>query len=246
VVEVARQTGASCVYVDSDPQYRLPYMLANRYYLNDLLPSFDGIVLLTCGPRAAHEYRALTPAPVLSVSAALGALSLLEAADRDRRHAPAGSPGNGSLLARGLSGGTVLNLHLALTNAFGQAVRWGLLVTNPAAGAQPPRPRRPELPAVDATLARRILRATRGTAHELPAAVAIATGMRRGEILALKWSDRSRSTCTASGPSSWRRPGPGRPQSGAGPHPRSARRTGLRWEPPAGRRRSWGSSRGRT
>jgi Phage integrase, N-terminal SAM-like domain len=41
-----------------------------------------------------------------------------------------------------LSAGTVLNLHLVLTQAFGQAVRWQLLATNPAAGAQPPRPRR--------------------------------------------------------------------------------------------------------
>src|SRR5438552_11603455 len=50
-----------------------------------------------------------------------------------------------SLLSeRGLSGGTVLNMHLVLTQALGQAVRWGLLTRNPAAGAQPPRPRRAE------------------------------------------------------------------------------------------------------
>jgi len=46
-----------------------------------------------------------------------------------------------------ISAGTVLNLHLVLTQAFGQAVGWGLLDRSPAAGAQPPRPRRPE-PAV--------------------------------------------------------------------------------------------------
>src|SRR5438445_13896010 len=50
-----------------------------------------------------------------------------------------------SLLSGGsLSGGTVLNMHLVLTQALGQAVRWGLLTANPAAGAQPPRPRRPD------------------------------------------------------------------------------------------------------
>ena len=31
-----------------------------------------------------------------------------------------------------LSGGTVLNLHLVLTQALGQAVRWGLIGVNPA------------------------------------------------------------------------------------------------------------------
>jgi integrase len=86
----------------------------------------------------------------------------------------------GDLLARGLSGGTVLNLHLVLTQALGQAVRWGLIPVNPAASAQPPRPRRPELALMDPEAVERILSATRGTALELPVAMAIATGMRRG------------------------------------------------------------------
>jgi integrase len=89
----------------------------------------------------------------------------------------------------GLSGGTVLNLHLVLTQAFSQAVRWGLLVSNPATGAQPPRPRRAELTVVDATLAVRLLEVTAETRFEVPVAIAIATGMRRGEILGLRWSD---------------------------------------------------------
>jgi integrase len=93
------------------------------------------------------------------------------------------------LLARGLSGGTILNLHLVLTQAFAQATRWGMIPANPVAGAQPPRPRRPEIAMVDPALAERILAATAGTFFELPAAIAIATGMRRGEILALRWSD---------------------------------------------------------
>jgi integrase len=99
----------------------------------------------------------------------------------------------GALLAgeggRPLSGGTVLNAHLVLTQALGQAVRWGLIGTNPAAGAQPPRPRRAELAAVDAALADRILEAASGSRIELAVALALSTGMRRGEILALRWSD---------------------------------------------------------
>jgi integrase len=95
----------------------------------------------------------------------------------------------GTLTERGLSGGTVLNLHLVLTQALSQAVRWGLLPANPAAGAQPPRPRRPEQKVVDPALAGRILAAAAGTSLELPCAMALATGMRRGEILALRWAD---------------------------------------------------------
>ncbi len=88
-----------------------------------------------------------------------------------------------------ISAGTVLNLHLVLTQAFGQAVRWQIVDRSPVAGAQPPRPRRPEPAVIDADLAARILEAARGHALELPVAIALATGMRRGEILGLRWSD---------------------------------------------------------
>ncbi len=90
---------------------------------------------------------------------------------------------------RHLSSGTVLNLHLVLTQALGQAVRWGILSSNPAKGAQPPRPVRPEPVVVDTALASRIVEALQGSAVELPGMIAIATGMRRGEILALRWAD---------------------------------------------------------
>jgi hypothetical protein len=39
----------------------------------------------------------------------------------------------------GLSAGSVRNLHLVLGQAFGQAVRWRLIASSPALGAQPPR-----------------------------------------------------------------------------------------------------------
>jgi integrase len=100
----------------------------------------------------------------------------------------------GDLLAgndenRRCGAGTVLNLHLVLTQAFAQAVRWQLLATNPAAGAQPPRPRRPPRLMVDPPLLSALLASVEGTWLEAPAAIAAATGMRRGEILGLQWAD---------------------------------------------------------
>src|SRR6266487_2486426 len=96
-----------------------------------------------------------------------------------------------SLLApeRRLSAGTVLNLHLVLTQALGQAVRWGICASNPVKGAQPPRPVRPEPVVVTPALARRIVDELQGSAVELPGMMAISTGMRRGEILGLRWAD---------------------------------------------------------
>lgn len=88
-----------------------------------------------------------------------------------------------------LSAKTVLNTHLVLTAALNQAVRWGLIASNPALGAQPPRPRRTELMGVDRALVERLLATVADTRYEVPAALAVGTGMRRSELLGLRWSD---------------------------------------------------------
>jgi integrase len=95
----------------------------------------------------------------------------------------------GGAKSGGLSAGTVLNLHLVLNQALAQAVRWQLLAANPVAGAQPPRPRRPPRLLVDPPLLARLLASVAGSWLEAPAAIAAATGMRRGEILALRRAD---------------------------------------------------------
>jgi integrase len=100
-------------------------------------------------------------------------------------------------LLRTLSAGTVLNLHLVLTQALGQAQRWGLIQANPAAGAQPPRPRRREPMALDAALAGRLIGAVEGTWIAVPVVMALSTGMRRGEILGLRWGDMDPALSTA-------------------------------------------------
>jgi len=50
---------------------------------------------------------------------------------------------------------------------------------------------------VDPALAERILEATSGTRLEFPVAFALGTGMRRGEILGLRWGDLSPDLCVA-------------------------------------------------
>lgn len=94
-----------------------------------------------------------------------------------------------STLAKGRAGGTVLNLHLVLTQALAQAVRWGYLPVSPANGVQPPRPNRKELAFLDQEATEAIMDAALGTKVEAAVAIAIATGMRRGEILGLRWGD---------------------------------------------------------
>lgn len=98
------------------------------------------------------------------------------------------SPGYGGPRGQ-VSAKTAGNLHRVLRQAFSQALSWRLIEWNPAAAVFPPRARPRELAVVDQALALRILEGTAGTRLQLPVAIAIASGMRRGEILGLRWAD---------------------------------------------------------
>lgn len=95
------------------------------------------------------------------------------------------------LAARGLAVRTVRICHTVLRQALEQARRWGFIARSPAVDASPPPQRRDEVvpPTVDQVLA--ILEAAHA---EDPAFgtylwVSSATGCRRGEVCALRWSD---------------------------------------------------------
>lgn len=89
----------------------------------------------------------------------------------------------------GLSAQTVKHHHRVLWQALDQAVRWQVLARNPAALVDPPRPARTEMKILDQAQTATLLKAIRHTRTYMPVMLAVTTGMRRGEILALRWSD---------------------------------------------------------
>jgi integrase len=90
---------------------------------------------------------------------------------------------------RGLSAQTVKHIHRTLSQALKHAVRQGVLFKNPAADVQPPRPEEREIKILSKGEIGTILRAARGTPLYAPITVAVTTGLRRGELLGLRWSD---------------------------------------------------------
>lgn len=88
-----------------------------------------------------------------------------------------------------LSAQTVLHHHRVLKDALKQGVRWRLLLRNPADAVEPPRPEEREMKVLDEKQTATLLKAAEGKSLYLPILLAVATGMRRGEILALRWSD---------------------------------------------------------
>src|ERR1035437_2018120 len=90
---------------------------------------------------------------------------------------------------RGLSAQTVQHIHRTLSQALSHAVRLGVLFKNPARQLMPPRPPSREIKILNKDEIRTLISAAKGTSLYVPILVAIATGVRRGELLALRWSD---------------------------------------------------------
>ncbi len=88
-----------------------------------------------------------------------------------------------------LSPTTVRYIHAVLHHALDDAVKWGLLARNVANAVEPPQKARNEMRVWSAEEVGRILRAAADDPLEAFWRLAIYTGMRRGELLALKWSD---------------------------------------------------------
>ncbi len=89
----------------------------------------------------------------------------------------------------GLSARTVLHHHRVLHEALQQAVKWQLLARNPADAVEPPRPQRKEMGALDERATAKLLNQAKGTRLHLPILLAVTTGLRRGELLGLRWQD---------------------------------------------------------
>lgn len=93
------------------------------------------------------------------------------------------------MLAKGLAARTVLHAHRVLHAALRQAVRWQLAPRNIAEAVTPPRPVARDVEALDPAQAMRLIESVRGTWLEVPVVLALGTGMRRGEVLGLRWKD---------------------------------------------------------
>jgi integrase len=89
----------------------------------------------------------------------------------------------------GLAPKTIRNLHGVLGKAFRDAVRWGVLVRNPIDAADPPRRADVEMKSWTADQVGTFLRAAEADRLAGLWRLEAMTGMRRGELVALRWSD---------------------------------------------------------
>ena len=89
----------------------------------------------------------------------------------------------------GLAPRSVGHVHRLLHRVFGHAVKWDVIANNPVTAAEPPRVQRTEIEILAPDQIKTVLAALRGRPLYPVAVIGLATGMRRGELAALRWSD---------------------------------------------------------
>jgi integrase len=89
----------------------------------------------------------------------------------------------------GLAPQTVVHIRKVLKMALKKAVTWDLVARNAAALAAAPPMTRSNIHPLDDEQARRFVAAARGARLEALFVLAINTGLRRGELLGVRWSD---------------------------------------------------------
>ena len=92
-------------------------------------------------------------------------------------------------LEAGCAPSSVKHLHTLLHKALEDALRLGLVQRNVVDLARAPRAGRSEMRVLSLEQVKTLLRVARGDRFEALYVLAVTTGMRRGELLALKWRD---------------------------------------------------------
>lgn len=89
----------------------------------------------------------------------------------------------------GLSARTVLHIHRLLKRAMSDAVRWQHIPRNPCEPVTPPKPVKHQPNILTPEQMCILIAGLKSTRYYAPTLIAVSTGMRLGEICALRWSD---------------------------------------------------------
>lgn len=87
----------------------------------------------------------------------------------------------------GLSAQTVKHCHRLLRQALSRGVKWQLIGRNPSDDVETPRVIKKDLVVLDAEKTADLLNALRETHFYMPTLISVTNGLRRGEVLALRW-----------------------------------------------------------
>jgi integrase len=138
-----------------------------------------------CSPRTHERYTELCRKNLVPL---LGGhpLAKLQPATISQAYAKALSSGRRDGQG-GLSPRTVHHMHRVLRQCLQQGVEWQVLSRNPAGLVRPPKVERRQMQTLDADGTIELIEAARTTSLFLPILLGVLCGLRRGEVVALRW-----------------------------------------------------------
>lgn len=157
------------------------YVEPAKITISDLVERWLAVMERRIRPSTVHLYRNTARRRVLPLfgSRQIGSI---QPAELDAYY--------GSLLAEGLSAKGVQTVHRIFRGAFGQAVTWRLIAHDPTISVRAPVERKPQTAVWSATQAQRLIQHTaEDPIYGLLWRLALVTGMRRGELVVLRWQD---------------------------------------------------------
>lgn len=131
-------------------------------------------------PRTAEGYESIVHCHIIP---SLGQIPLTQLKPEHLQHVYSDK------LAAELSHRTVRYIHVTLHKALQDAVRLGIIVRNPADAVKPPKVQRQEIRTMSESDIHIFLEFAKSTPYYALFYTALFTGMRRSELLALRWSD---------------------------------------------------------
>ena len=164
------------------------YVRPQRITLGEWLEEWlEGYAKMHVTPRTQESYRGVTYRHIIP---ALGAIPLAELRPNhlqshySRALVSGRMDGTGGLSAR-----SVRYQHRILSQALKHAVAMGLVVRNVAEAVTPPRPQRAKISVLAPVDITKLLEAARETSFYVFFYTLLYTGLRRGELLALRWGN---------------------------------------------------------
>lgn len=173
--------------------YMKPSKTTLREYLEKWLKDY---VWANLAPRTAEGYESMIRCHIVP---AMGSIQLSQLKPEHLQQYYTNKLSGGRCDGKGgLCLTTVSHHHTCLHRALKMALRWGLINQNPADAVTPPRPQRSEMRTMSEDDLSAFLEAAQGTPYYALFYLALFTGMRRSELLALRWSDVDLLMCNIS------------------------------------------------
>ncbi|MCK4788854.1 MAG: site-specific integrase, partial [Desulfobacteraceae bacterium] len=147
-------------------------------------------------PRTAEGYDSIIRQHLIP---GIGAIPLIKLNPEQLQRYYSEKLANGRCDGQGALGRTtVSHHHTCLHRALSMALKWGLISRNPADAVTPPRPQRPEIQTMNENEVQTFLKTAKETPYHALFYLALFTGMRRSELLALRWCDVNLDMCEVS------------------------------------------------